>query len=154
MEEEKWIILARVAERAERFDEMAGYMSKHVLCGKPFTDAEERDMFSAAFKNMLSGRRTAVRVAASVAASEEELGQTTNAARARAYQTVVEGELKEICKDALDLLKNNLVPTAEAGEPKTFFLKMQGDYHRYLAEVATGEAKKEQAVAAKSCYEM
>jgi 14-3-3 protein epsilon len=153
MEEDKWIILARVAERAERYDEMAEYMTERVKSGPPFTDAEERDMFSAAFKNMLSGRRSAVRVTASVAAQEEELNHPENAERARNYQSKVEAELKDICGKALSLLKENLVPGAAPGEPKTFFLKMQGDYHRYLAEVALADAKLQAAQEAKECYE-
>lgn len=36
-------------------------------------------------------------------------------------------ELQSICKKALQLLETVLLPNAEAGEAKTFYLKMQGD---------------------------
>ena len=36
-------------------------------------------------------------------------------------------ELQTICKKALQLLETVLLPNAEAGEAKTFYLKMQGD---------------------------
>lgn len=36
--------LARVAERAERYDDMADYMQARVMEGQPL-DTEERDMF-------------------------------------------------------------------------------------------------------------
>lgn len=63
-----------------------------------------------------------------------------------------------VCKEVLDLLKDHLLPAAnnsaknEAAkdseymekvvESKVFYLKMQGDYYRYLAEVAHDERDK------------
>merc|ERR1740138_337254 len=103
---------------------------------------------------MLSTRRSAVRVVASVAQMEAELGRPENTERAKNYQSKMEAELKDICSKALKLLKENLVPAADPGEPKTFFLKMEGDYNRYLAEVTKGDARGEAALAAKQSYEL
>ena len=36
------------------------------------------------------------------------------------------------------LLDKHLVPNSTSAEGQVFYLKMKGDYHRYLAEVATG----------------
>lgn len=38
-----------------------------------------------------------------------------------------------------DLLDKFLIPKAGNPESKVFYLKMKGDYYRYLAEVATGD---------------
>lgn len=40
------------------------------------------------------------------------------------------------------LLDNFLITNASAAESKVFYLKMKGDYYRYLSEVASGDAKK------------
>jgi hypothetical protein len=41
------------------------------------------------------------------------------------------------------LLDNFLIKGADDdNESVVFYLKMKGDYHRYLCEVATGDAKK------------
>ena len=40
---------------------------------------------------------------------------------------------------AQDLLDSFLVPKASNAESKVFYLKMKGDYYRYLAEVAGAE---------------
>lgn len=40
-----------------------------------------------------------------------------------------------------DLLDKHLIPNATPADSKVFYLKMKGDYFRYLAEVATGEDK-------------
>ena len=39
------------------------------------------------------------------------------------------------------LLDKHLVPNASSADGQVFYLKMKGDYHRYLAEVASGAKK-------------
>ena len=51
------------------------------------------------------------------------------------------GKLREICCDVLGLLKKFLFPKATQAESKVFYLKMKGDYYRYLAEVAVGDSR-------------
>lgn len=41
-----------------------------------------------------------------------------------------------------DLLGKFLIPNASQPESKVFYLKMKGDYYRYLSEVASGDTKK------------
>ncbi|CAL5332697.1 unnamed protein product [Camellia sinensis] len=43
----------------------------------------------------------------------------------------------------MKLLDSNLVPSATTGESKVFYLKMKGDYHRYLAEFKVGDERKQ-----------
>uniref|UniRef100_A0A8C3XHC1 Tyrosine 3-monooxygenase/tryptophan 5-monooxygenase activation protein zeta n=1 Tax=Cyanoderma ruficeps TaxID=181631 RepID=A0A8C3XHC1_9PASS len=43
---------------------------------------------------------------------------------------------------ARSLLEKFLIPNASQAESKVFYLKMKGDYYRYLAEVAAGDDKK------------
>jgi len=58
---------------------------------------------------------------------------------AKEYREKVEGELREICLDVLGLLDKYLISKADNPESNVFYLKMKGDYYRYLAEVATGD---------------
>jgi len=150
-EDDQNITLARVAERAERFDEMADFMEQRINTTQPL-NPEERDMFSAAFKNALTERRHAVRVAVGVAQQEESEGNQTNSDLATGYRTKVEAELQTICNRVLSLLSGNLVPGAQPGEEKTFYLKMKGDYHRYLAEFAQAESRASIAQDANAAY--
>ena len=39
------------------------------------------------------------------------------------------------------LLDKFLIPKATQAESKVFYLKMKGDYYRYLAEVAVGDSR-------------
>lgn len=61
------------------------------------------------------------------------------------YRGQVEKELRDICSDILNVLEKHLIPCALTGESRVFYYKMKGDYHRYLAEFATGTDRKEAA---------
>ena len=57
-----------------------------------------------------------------------------------------------VFQDILDLLDKNLIPAAQQGETKVFYYKMKGDYHRYLAEFATGNDRKDSAESSLVAY--
>ena len=51
------------------------------------------------------------------------------------YRLKIETELNELCEDVITLLKKTLIPSANnAPDAKVFYMKMQGDYYRYLCE--------------------
>jgi 14-3-3 protein epsilon len=50
-----------------------------------------------------------------------------------------------VCASILSVLDEHLIPAASTGESKVFYLKMKGDYHRYLAEFKTAAGRKEAA---------
>ena len=61
--------------------------------------------------------------------------------QAKEYREQVESELSDVCNDVLNLLDKYLIPKASSAESKVFYLKMKGDYYRYLSEVAVGDSK-------------
>ena len=52
------------------------------------------------------------------------------------YKKKIEGELDKFCDDILKLIEDNILQTCNNAESKVFFLKMQGDYERYISEYA------------------
>ncbi|KAJ2579388.1 14-3-3 protein 7, partial [Coemansia sp. RSA 1836] len=65
---------------------------------------------------------------------------------------VVEKELADICNDILNVLDTYLLPGSTTGECKVFFLKMKGDYYRYIAEFETTENRQKASEASLSAY--
>ncbi|MCP6116844.1 14-3-3 family protein, partial [Klebsiella pneumoniae] len=100
---------------------------------------EERNLLSVAYKNVVGARRSSWRVISSIEQKTE--GSERKQQMAKEYRVKVEKELREICYDVLGLLDKHLIPKASNPESKVFYLKMKGDYYRYLAEVATGETR-------------
>jgi len=122
------VSLAKCAERAERYDDMSKFMVARVKLGENLS-MEERDLFSHAFKSAIGGRRVAVAVAIG-----NETTDNPFAPNAAGYRSLVQNELREVCQQVTDILENYLIPNAQPGEPRVFFLKMAGDYYRYMAE--------------------
>lgn len=129
---------AKLAEQAERYDDMASAMKLVTETGVELSN-EERNLLSVAYKNVVGARRSSWRVISSIEQKTE--GSERKQQMAREYREKVEKELREICYDVLNLLDKFLIPKATNAESKVFYLKMKGDYYRYLAEVATGDAR-------------
>ncbi|KAM9838542.1 14-3-3 protein zeta/delta isoform 2-T3 [Aulostomus maculatus] len=128
---------AKLAEQAERYDDMAAAMKAVTEQDIELTN-EERNLLSVAYKNVVGARRSSWRVVSSVEQKSEDDGKT---ALAKEYREKIEEELNDICKEVLDLLDKHLIEKASTPDSKVFYLKMKGDYYRYLAEVAAGKHK-------------
>lgn len=106
---------------------------------------EERNLLSVAYKNVIGARRASWRIVSSIEQKEEGKGNTAQVAMIKSYREKIEAELAKVCEDILSVLDKHLIPSAASGESKVFYYKMKGDYHRYLAEFATGETRKDSA---------
>ncbi|KAJ0785826.1 putative 14-3-3 protein [Helianthus annuus] len=76
---------------------------------------------------------------------EENRGNEDHFKPIKDYRAAIETELSKICDGISGLLDSHLVPSALSAESKIFYLKMKGDYFRYLAEFKTGADRKEAA---------
>jgi 14-3-3 protein epsilon len=130
---------AKLAEQAERYDEMVEAMKKVASLEVELT-VEEQNL-SLAYKNVIGARRASWRIISSIEQKEESKGSEEKLEKIRQYRAQVEKELKEICSDILNVLDKHLIPCATTGESKVFYFKMKGDYHRYLAEFATQQGR-------------
>ncbi|CAH0047997.1 unnamed protein product [Clonostachys solani] len=143
--------LARLCEQAERYDEMVTYMKEVAKLGGELT-VDERNLLSVAYKNVVGTRRASWRIISSIEQKEETKGTDKHVSTIKEYRIKIEEELEKVCQDVLDVLDDSLIPNAATGESKVFYHKMKGDYHRYLAEFASGEKRKVAATAAHEAY--
>ena len=134
------IFLARVAEQAERFEDMVNFL-KPVLDAKGGdVSSDERNLLSVAFKNLISSKRTAWRT---ISAIEQNPKYSKFGDSLAAYKKKIEEGLYKDCETVIDLIKQKVLTKSSADEARAFFVKMVGDYYRYIAETAQG-AKLEQ----------
>ncbi|CAL8286927.1 unnamed protein product [Merluccius merluccius] len=138
--EQELVQKAKLSEQAERYDDMAAAMKLLTeQNGDTQLTSEERNLLSVAYKNVVGARRSSWRVLSSIEQKSE--ASEKRQAISKVYRQKIEKELKDICQDVLQLLDKFLIPNSDQEESKVFYMKMKGDYYRYLAEVAAGEEK-------------
>ena len=87
---------AKIAEQAERFDEMVADM-KEVAKQPTELSVEERNLLSVAYKNVIGSRRASWRVVTSI----EQKGDQDKLQIITDYKAKIESELVDICNDIL-----------------------------------------------------
>lgn len=138
----KVVCMAKLAEQAERYDDMVEFMKKLARMDVDMS-AEERHLFSVGFKNTIGARRASWRILSSL---EQKVTAGEQASRMiNIYRKKVEDELRVICNEILSIIAIHCLPLANTGENIVFFYKMKGDYYRYLAEFSSETEKKSAA---------
>jgi len=155
--------LARLAEAAERYSDMALRMkelverkiknieSQSTKEDDKTLDVEARNLFSVAYKNVIGAVRSSWRTITSGQFSE------INAAVIEMYKTAIEKKMEGICTEVLALLGGSTAKSTgllsvwegstgnEDAEARIFYMKMRGDYYRYLSEFNDKQEYKEGA---------
>ena len=133
---EENIFMARVAEQAERFDDMVNFLNDVVRSKQEDFSTEERNLLSVGFKNQIGSKRTAIRT---ISAIEQNPKYSNYASALGGYKKRIEDELYQQCIQIVDNVKGQCMNVASTDESKAFFQKMIGDYYRYVAENAQGQ---------------
>jgi hypothetical protein len=146
--------MAKLAEQAERYDDMVHYMKKLTHQCKKLTD-EQRNLLSVAFKNVVGARRSAWRIMSSLESKQDD--KSPQHKQIIKYKKKIETELEERCQEVLDLINDHLLDSvsneADDVEGKVFYQKMKGDYYRYLVEVSSGDKRLDLAEKSQEAYD-
>jgi len=151
---EDLIFMAKLAEQAERYDEMVQFMKDYVNVNSDL-GLEERNLLSVAYKNVVGARRASLRVIGSIETKEAEKNGD-KVGDIRSYKSRVEEELDRICDDILNLLDSSLIRKAtevNQAESIVFYQKMKADYFRYLAEFKVNDEKTQIGDNAQAAYD-
>lgn len=98
VDKEELVQRAKLAEQAERYDDMASAMKAVTETGVELSN-EERNLLSVAYKNVVGARRSSWRVISSIEQKTE--GSERKQQMAKEYREKVEKELRDICYDVL-----------------------------------------------------
>lgn len=121
---EEHVYMAKLAEQADRYDEMVEEMKKVASMNEELT-VEERNLLSVAYKNVVGSRRASWRIVSTIEHKEESKGNKSNVEKIQLYRKKIESELEEICRDVLKVLDESLIPNASTDESKVFYYKVR-----------------------------
>lgn len=130
---EEKIFLTRVAEQAERFEDMVAFIEESIKLKQEDFTIDERNLLSVGFKNLIGSQRGAIRT---IGAIEQNPKYQKFGDALAAYKKKIEKELYDQCMKIVNIVKNKCLSLASDDESKAFFYKMVGDYYRYVAESA------------------
>jgi len=89
---------AKLAEQAERYEDMAALMKGVTEHGEELS-SEERNLFSVAYKNVVGARRSSWRIISSIEQKTDPNDHKQS--MAKEYREKIENELEDICRDVL-----------------------------------------------------
>ena len=150
---EKNVYMAMLAEQCNRFEEMTKFLEDMLTGRDKDLNSDERNLLSIAYKNSLTSRRTALRTVIAYETKEKKKDSSPFLSYIQEYRKKIEDELTKMCNNVLNILDSYLLKRAEDAEAKVFYLKMKGDYNRYIAEYAQGDLKDKVSQAALDSYD-
>jgi hypothetical protein len=138
-----FVLIAKLAQDVERFDDMKNAMKKFVIemfmnnnnSNKQELTIEERDLLIISYKQVVAKHRKSLRFIRA---------KFTNAHRNRFgkliinYFEQIENELKSVINEFIQLLEKYLLPSTQKNlESKCLYLKLKSDFLRYLLDLET-----------------
>ena len=151
------IYMARIAEKAERYNEMKEYMRTVASTPDPVTNkvdlsSDERNLLSIAYKNVVNNKRVSWRILNQYIQKESKKENSPYIDDITEFLKNVEKELIDVCNEILNLLNDFLIPGATDGSQKVFYWKLKGDYYRYVCEFEKDEEQDKMKVNAREAY--
>lgn len=148
---EEYVYLAKLYEKAEKGDEAIEFIKCFVNLNPDLTK-EERMVLSSGYKFKISQKRNSWRLLNAAEKKEMKKSESENLKAILETKSKVEDEMRDIILDLQDLLDNVLLPKATKNVSKVYFLRLKGDYLRYLAEFTSPQDQEEVITQAEIAY--
>ena len=143
-----YVTMARIAEQAERYEDMKQYI-KQVATTVPegqtrvSLSLEERNLFSLAYKDLISPKRNAWRILFSI--QQKSSGDESVDSSIADLKEKIEKEIEQLCQEVQTVISEHLLRglcvDSSSVDDFIYYMKMKGDYYRYEAEFMVGDAQ-------------
>lgn len=99
---EDYVLLAKLAQQTERYEEMLVFADEILLSEEELTPAE-RNLCSSAYKNVVSSRRAELKVIQAIRAKTKEDDSLQDSLSK--YEAEIEKELTKVCHNLVKLIE-------------------------------------------------
>ena len=138
------IVKAKLAEHAQRYNDMCEIMKRVVEMGNDLNN-DERNLLSSAYKRSSEKKRQSWRVLCNIEKSAK-FDPDARIYVLKALREKVVGDLEKGCLEVIELIDNYLLKASNPNEAVLFYQKMKGDYYRYMSEVITIPDKRKKLI--------
>ena len=139
---EDYIKLARFAEQTKQYEDMFEYTKSFIALSNHDLSKEELHFFSTSYKVMTGNLRAEIRALTLIEQNVDYLGDQERLDIILDLKDKIINELTGLCKEIIDTIDNKFSKVTDI-ENKINFLKLKGDYYRYLTEVELNGQTKE-----------
>ena len=150
-ERELKFFMARVADQAERHQDVINYI-KEIIDMDPNLSSDERNLLSVAYKALTGNRRTALRSVNAFLEDPSIQGAQEREDNLKKLRETLITELRNYCDEIVKLVDDKLLPAAQDTVTKVFYEKLKADYYRYSVEFLDEQQRKEGSDKAKEAY--
>ena len=131
---EEYMKYAKLADQLECYEEMFEGMVNIVKRFKEPLNQDERNYLAIALKNMMRQKRSEWHSLEAILSIDKNAEYTKVG---DVLKEKVGKEVKRLCTDVTKLIDEKLLKNPENVKAEIFFLKMKGDYYRYMTEVCS-----------------
>ena len=138
----KSLYLATILEKAEKHEEAMKYMEEIAKSKKNDLSIEEINLLTIAYNNHLTKKLNQIKILNRVISKDE----TSNSKYIKLdtnLRDIIQRDVNEICNKMINLCDNYLLNKSEKDETKILYLKLRGEYYKYLSDILENEQQKD-----------
>jgi len=143
------VLQAKLAEQAERYDEMVIFV-KQIILNKKNLNNEEMLLFSRAYKSYLGIKRQAYQALVAIKSTESNIDKIKKVDEFISNEVIL---ILNIVNEVVEILDQQLLPNEKIIQNKVHYLKLKGDFLRYASECLKNEEFIVASTKAKNVYE-
>ena len=138
----KSLYLATILENAGKHEEAMKYMEEIAKSKKNDLSIEEINLLTISFNNQITKKLNQIKILNKVIA-KDELTNSKYLKTDTNIRDIIQRDINDICNKMINLCDNYLLNKTEKNETKILYLKLRGQYYRYLSDVLENEQQKD-----------
>ena len=138
----KSLYLATILENAGKHEEAMKYMEEIAKSKKNDLSIEEINLLTISFNNQITKKLNQIKILNKVIA-KDELTNSKYLKTDTNIRDIIQRDINDICNKMINLCDNYLLNKTEKNETKILYLKLRGQYYRYLSDVSENEQQKD-----------
>lgn len=151
-ERELKFFMARVADQAERFQDVIKYINEIIDMGNGL-NSDERNLLSVAYKALTGSCRSTLRTINAFLEDDSVKSVPERVQKLTDLKKTLTIELDKYCNELIELTDNKLMKDDQDAVTKVFYEKLKADYFRYSVEFKDENERTAGANCAKESYE-